>query len=237
MVDGDCAHHMLVTTPLSSFVDSPVKKYKERATGKSTCTIYKCVQYGGDIKSIAWAYCECLQGAVRELLIGNGFLRFQQRSNPGVAYLRLRRWCDLLLDGVGLQIARKSCCRRQYTTHPWHTNGGYQNMVRRVGDCSASPDVHADDVRLRLNLALSEKADSRLVSGQRNHHVVVQEKVQVPHEGNGYHSLVPTVDVAMILQDKMDQDKMNELGKHQPISAQKMEPVYRCGSWDGHYGC
>jgi hypothetical protein len=34
---------------------------------------------------------------------------------------------------------------------------------------------------------------------------VVLEKVQFPREVNGYHSLVPTVNVVMNFQDKMDE--------------------------------
>jgi len=86
-------------------------------------------------------------------------LRVQRRPNPGFAYLRQ---CGLLLDGVGLQVASKSCCRRQYTTHPWQANGGYQRMIRWVGDGHASSDVHADDVGLRINSALSERRGSKV---------------------------------------------------------------------------
>jgi hypothetical protein len=89
----------------------------------------------------------------------NRVLRTQLRPNSGVAYLKE---CSLL-DGVGLQVASKCCCHHQYTTHSWHTNGDYQKMIRWAGDGHASPDVHADDVWVWSNSALSEKGESRLV--------------------------------------------------------------------------
>ena len=44
--------------------------------------------------------------------------------------------------------------------------------------------------------------------GDQRSRVVVQERIPFPRKANGYHSLVPTVDVVMNLQDKM-----NELNK------------------------
>jgi len=88
--------------------------------------------------------------------------------------------------------------------------------IRWLGSGHASPDVHADDVWLRLNSALSERGGCGLGGDLRNRRTGVQEKVQVPRKANDYHSLVPTVDVVMNLQDKMDE---------------------RGGSADGHYRC
>jgi hypothetical protein len=41
MVDEDCSLHMLVTAPLSKFIDSSVKEYTSIATGKSAYKIYE----------------------------------------------------------------------------------------------------------------------------------------------------------------------------------------------------
>ena len=137
----DCALHMFITTPLPKFIDSPIKEHIAIATRKSTWTAEPYEELNKRVNTTYIAYCESPQQGPRDLLTGNGVLRIQRCPNPGAAYLTQ---CGLLLDGVGPQVGSKSCCCRQYTTHPWHTYGGYQKMVRWVVDGHASPDVHAD---------------------------------------------------------------------------------------------
>ena len=78
-------------------------------------------------------------------------------------------------------------------------------MIRWV-DVRTNPDVH-DDVCLRINSALSERRGSKIVGDQRNC-VVVQERIPFPCKVNGY-SLVPTADVVLNFQDKMNELKKN----------------------------
>jgi len=132
----------------------------------------------------------------------------QQHSSPEVVQLL---WCSPLHDGVELQAAAsKSCRRRQYPNRRQpDTTAGHQKMIRTIrwlGSGHASPDVHADDVWLRLNSALSEGGESGLVGDLRNRHhgTVVQEKVQVPRKANGYHGVVPTAEVVVSLQDNVN---------------------------------
>jgi len=53
---------------------------------------------------------------------------------------------------------------------------------------------------------------------------VVQEKVQFPLEANGWHGLVPTVDVVMNLQDKMNELK-KEVSAHQHLKNRRRDTV------------
>jgi hypothetical protein len=89
--------------------------------------------------------------------------------------------CRSLHDGVELQAAGgKSCCHCLYPNRRLpHTTLDYQNMIR-WGSGHASPDVHADGAWVRLNLALSERGQYRLVGDQRDRQDVVQEKVHFP---------------------------------------------------------
>ena len=108
-----------------------------------------------------YAYCDRLQEGTREQVTKVHALelpRVQQGSSPGVPQLFQG---SPLHDGVELQAAwSKSCCRCQYPNR-CVPNTDYQNKIR-WGSGHASPDVHADDVWVRLNLALSERGESRL---------------------------------------------------------------------------
>ena len=54
---------------------------------------------------------------------------------------------------------------------------------------------------------MSERRGSKVVGDRRNC-VVVQERIPFPCKANGYyHSVVPTVEVVMNLQDKMNELK------------------------------
>ena len=88
--------------------------------------------------------------------------RIQQRSSPEVAQLLQ---CSPLHDGVELQAAAsKSCCPRLCPNRrPPYTTVDYQKVIRRMGSGHASPDVDVDDVWVRLNSAVSERGESRLV--------------------------------------------------------------------------
>jgi hypothetical protein len=111
------------------------------------------------------SYKECSQVYWGELLDENRAPHhIQQHSSPEVAQLLQ---CSLLHGGVELQAAAsKSCCRRLYPNRrPPDTIADYQKMIRWLVSGHASPDVHADDVRLRLNSALSERRGSRIVGG------------------------------------------------------------------------
>ena len=80
-------------------------------------------------------------------------------------------------------------------------------MIRWAGDSHATPDFHDDGVWLRLNSALYVRAECSVVGDWRNRRAVVLEKVQFPRWAKGYHSLVPTNDVAMNCQDRVDELK------------------------------
>ena len=119
------------------------------------------------------AYCESHKGrCYLDLLPDNRIPRIQRRPNPGIAYLRR---CSLFLYGVGLQVASKGCCCRQYTTHLLHTNGCYQKMMQWLGGAHVNPDVRGDDDDVWPRLNSAEGGGCRLVNDQRNRPTAVQE--------------------------------------------------------------
>ena len=114
-------------------------------------------------RSQMYAYCDRLQVGTRGQVTKDHALELppvQQGSSPGVPQLFQG---SPLHDGVELQAAwSKSCCLCQYPSQCQpNTTPDYQNMIR-WGSGHASPDVHADGVWVRLNLALSERGESRL---------------------------------------------------------------------------
>ena len=80
-------------------------------------------------------------------------------------------------------------------------------MIRWMGSGHASPDVDGDDVWARLNSAVSERGECRLVGDWQNCRDVVQGKVDFPHEANGYHGVVPTAEVVVSHRDKANKLK------------------------------
>ena len=88
--------------------------------------------------------------------------RIQQRSSPEVAQLLE---CSPHQGGAELQAAlHKSGFRRQYPNwHPPYTTADHQKMIRWMVSGHASPGVDVDDVWVRLNSAVSERGESRLV--------------------------------------------------------------------------
>jgi hypothetical protein len=113
-----------------------------------------------------------------------------------------------LHDGVGLQAeASKSWSRGRHPNwRPPDTTADYHKMIRWLGSGHASSDVHVDDLWLRSK-ALSDRGNWGLVGDQRNRRAVVQEKVQFPRKAKGYHVVVPTAEVVVSLQDKVNKLK------------------------------